>query len=124
MSSKLKLKLNNNVTKGAFVEILKEIGDHQLFNQFYDSQRIRLKTKGLQGQILKMDMSKFHTLVKIKLSTHADWEKWLSKLLEVTQDYALVLPLWDFSGTLPTSISSWSTRFALPHGLELGWRQK
>ena len=68
----LKLKLDNDVTKGVFVEILKEIGDHQLFNQFYDLQRVRLKTKGLQGQFLKMDVSKFHTLMKIKLNTHAD----------------------------------------------------
>ena len=41
-----------------------------------------------------MDVSKFLNLMKIKLNVHADWEKWLSKRLEVTQDYVLVLPLW------------------------------
>ena len=95
--SNLKIKLDENVTKGAFVEILKEIGDHQLFSQFYDSQQIRLKTKGLQGQFLKMDVSKFQSLMKIKLNVHADWERWLTKLLEVSQDYAPVLPLWHFA---------------------------
>jgi hypothetical protein len=35
--------------------------------------------------------------MKIKLNVHADWERWLSKLLEVSQDYALVLPLWHFA---------------------------
>ena len=75
MSSKLKLKLDDDITKGTFVEILKEIGTDQLFNQFYESQRVRLKTEGLQGQFLKMDVSKFYTRMKIKLNTHADWEE-------------------------------------------------
>ena len=64
---------------------------YQLFNQFFDSQQIWLKTKGLQGQFLKMDVSEFQRM-KIKLNVHADWERWLRKLLEVSQDYALVLP--------------------------------
>ena len=33
----------------------------------------------------------------MKLNVHSDWDRWLSKLLEVTQDYALVLPLWIFA---------------------------
>ena len=85
MSSKLMLKLNDDVTKGAFIEIVKKFRTHQLFNHFYKLQRVRLK-----GQFLKMDVSKFYTLMKIKLSTHADWDRWLSRLLEVTQDCALV----------------------------------
>ena len=96
MSPNLKLKLDDEVTKGVLVEILNEIGHHQLSNQFYESQRVRLKTKGLQGQLLKIDVSKFHTLMKIKLNTHADREKWLTRPLEVTQGYALVLLLWHF----------------------------
>ena len=83
--SKLKLKLNDDATKGVFVEILKGIGDHQLFNQFYESQRVRLKTKGPQGQFLKMDVSKFHAPMKTKLNAHADWDRWLGRLPEVTQ---------------------------------------
>ena len=42
-------------------------------------------------------MSKIHTLMKIKFSTHANWEKWRSKLLEVMQGCAGVLPLWHFA---------------------------
>ena len=41
-----------------------------------------------------MDVAKFQGLMKIKLNVHTDWESWLAKLLEVSQDYALVLPLW------------------------------
>ena len=32
---------------------LKQLGDFQLFEQFYQSQRLCLKTKGLAGQFLK-----------------------------------------------------------------------
>ena len=35
---------NDQLTKGKFVEILKQLGDFQLFEQFYQSQRLRLKT--------------------------------------------------------------------------------
>ena len=35
--------------------------------------------------------------MKMKLNIHSDWKCWLAKLLEVTQDYAPVLPLWIFS---------------------------
>ena len=48
---------------------------------------------GLQGQFLKMDVDKFQSLMKIKLNAHADWERWLAKRLEVSQDCALVLAL-------------------------------
>ena len=48
---------------------------------------------GLQGQFLKMDVAKFQSLMKIKLNAHADWERWLAKRLEVSQDCALVLAL-------------------------------
>ena len=41
-----------------------------------------------------MNVAKFQGLMKIKLNVHADWECWLAKLLEVSQDYALILPLW------------------------------
>ena len=33
----------------------------------------------------------------MKLNVHSNWDRWLSKLLEVTQDYAPVLPLWIFA---------------------------
>ena len=79
------------------MEILKQLGDFQLFNQFYESQRLRLKTKGLTGQFLKMDIAKLQGLMKMKLNVHSDWDRWLPKLLEVSQDYALVLPLWIFA---------------------------
>ena len=61
----MKIKLDDNITNGAFVKILKDLGNHQLFNQFYDSQRVRLKMKGLQGQFLKMDVAKFQSPMKI-----------------------------------------------------------
>ena len=48
---------NNQLTKGKFVEILKQLGDFQLFKQFYQPQRLRLKTKGLTRQFFKMDVS-------------------------------------------------------------------
>ena len=48
---------NDQLTKGKCVEILK-LGEFQLFKQFYQSQRLRLKTKGLAGQFLEMDASK------------------------------------------------------------------
>ena len=41
-----------------------------------------------------MDVAKFQSLMKIKLNLHANWERWLARRLEVSQDYALVLPLW------------------------------
>ena len=44
-----------------------------------------------------MDVHKFQNLMKINHNVHADWERWLDKLLEVSQDYALVLPLWHFA---------------------------
>ena len=93
----LKNMFNDQLTKGKFVEILKQLGDFQLFEQFYQSQRLCLKTKGLSGQFLKMDVSKFQGLMKMKLNVHSDWDRWLPKLLKVTQDYALVLPLWIFT---------------------------
>ena len=34
--------------------------------------------------------------MKIRLFTHSDWDQWLGKLLKVTQDYAMVQPLWIF----------------------------
>ena len=46
---------NNNLTEGKFVEILKRLNDHELFELFFQSQRLRLKTKGLTGQLSKMD---------------------------------------------------------------------
>ena len=79
------------------MEILKQLGDLQLFTLFCNSGRLRLKTKGLTGQFLKMDVAKFQGLMKIKLNVHADWGRWLTKLLEMSQDYALVLPLWHFA---------------------------
>ena len=33
----------------------------------------------------------------MKLNVHSDWDRWLSKLLEMSQDYAQVLPLWIFA---------------------------
>ena len=45
----------NNLMKGKFVEILKQLNDHKLFELFFQSQRLRLKTKGLTGQLSKMD---------------------------------------------------------------------
>ena len=38
-----------------------------------------------------MDVTKFQGLMKMKLNVHSHWDRWLSKLLEVSQDYALVL---------------------------------
>ena len=87
----------DQLTKGKFTEILKQLGNFQLLTQFFDSQRLCLKTKGLQGHFLKMDVVKFQGLMKIKLNVHSDWDRWLTKLLEVSQDYALVLPLWHFA---------------------------
>ena len=95
--SNLKTMFGNQLTKGKFVAILKQLGDFQLFTQLYESQRLRLKTKGLTGQFLKMDLAKFQGLMKMKLNVHSDWGRWLSKLLEVSQGYALVLPLWIFA---------------------------
>ena len=80
---------NDQPMNGKFVEILKELGDFQHFEQFYQSQRLRLKTKGLTGQFVKMDVFKLQGLMKMKLNVHiyacSDWDRWLSKLLEVTQ---------------------------------------
>ena len=59
-----------NVTEGKFVGIFKKIDDYQLFNQFYDSPQIWLKTKGLRGQFLKMHVSKFQSLA-------AQQQEWL-----------------------------------------------
>ena len=86
-------KFNNSLTKGKSWEILEPLDDLELFKQFYQSQRLRLKTKGLTGQFSKMDVPKFQGLIKMKLNMHSDWNCWLLKLLKVTQDYALVLPL-------------------------------
>ena len=44
-----------------------------------------------------MDVAKFQGLTKVRPNVHIDWDCWLSKLLEVFQDYALVLPLWIFA---------------------------
>ena len=88
---------NDQLMKGKIVEILKQLGDFQLFTEFYESQRLRLKTKGLTGQFLKMDVAKFQGLMKMKLNVHSDWDRWLSELPEVSQDYALALPLWIFT---------------------------
>ena len=93
-TSNLKTTFDHQLTKAEFVEILKQLGDFQLFIQFYDSQRLRLKTGGLQGQFLEKDVAEFQGLMKIKLNVHADWERWLAKLLEISQGCALVLPLW------------------------------
>ena len=79
--SNLKTTCDDQLTKAKFIEILKQLGDLQLFTQFYDSQRLRLKTEGLQGQFLKMDVAKFQGLMKIKLNVHGNWERWLAKLL-------------------------------------------
>ena len=49
ISLNLKITFDDHLTKGKFVEILKQIGNLQLFNQFYDPQRIRLKTEGPQA---------------------------------------------------------------------------
>ena len=86
-SSKLMIQLNDKPTKCEFVDVcdvLKGIGDYQLFSRFFESQRMRLKTKGLQGQFLKMDVCKFYTLMKIKLNNHSDWDKWLVRLCNCT----------------------------------------
>ena len=48
-SSRLMIKRNNDPTKGGFVDVLKGIGDHQLLTSLFETQRTRLKTKGLQG---------------------------------------------------------------------------
>ena len=48
---------NNNLMKGKFVETLKQLSDLELFELFFQSQRLCLKTKGLAGQLLKMDVS-------------------------------------------------------------------
>ena len=42
---------NNNLTEGNFVKILKQLNDLELFELFFQSQRLRLKTKGLTGQL-------------------------------------------------------------------------
>ena len=96
-SLRLMIKLNDDPTKGKFVNVLTGISDYQLLDSFFKTHRTRLKTKGLQGQFLKMDVCKFQTLIKLKLNNHSDWDKWLARLLEVTQDYALVPPLWIYS---------------------------
>ena len=74
---------NNNLTK--------QLNDLELFELFFQSPRLRLKTKGLIGQFSKMDVSKFQGLMKVKLNIHSDWNRWSPKLL------ALILPLWIFS---------------------------
>ena len=63
---------NNNLMKGKFVEILKQLDDLELFEQFYQSHRLHLRTKGLTGQFSKMDLSKFQGLMKMKLNMHSD----------------------------------------------------
>ena len=35
--------------------------------------------------------------MKMKLNVHSDWDRWLSKLLKVTQDYAPMPPLRIFA---------------------------
>ena len=52
--------------------------------------------EGLTEQFLKIDVAKFQGLMKIKLNVHANWDCWLTKLIEVPQDCALMLPLWHF----------------------------
>ena len=44
-----------------------------------------------------MDVFEFQGLMKMKLNVYADWDRWLTKMLEVSQDCALVLPLWHFA---------------------------
>ena len=62
---------NNNPTNGKFVEILKQLDDLELFELFFQSQRLCLKTKGSTGQFSKMDVSKFQGLIKMKLKCTA-----------------------------------------------------
>ena len=71
---------DSNLTKGKFVQILKQLNDPELFELFFQSQRLCLKTKGLIGQFPKLDVSKFQGLMKVKLNIHSDWNRWLSKL--------------------------------------------
>ena len=49
----MKITFDDQLTKVKFFEILKQLGDLQLFTQFYDAQRLCLKAKGLQGLFLK-----------------------------------------------------------------------
>ena len=79
-SPKLIMKLNNDRTKGEFVDVLKDIGDYKMLNSFLEAQRKRLKTEGLQGQFLKMDACEFQTSMNIELDTHPSRETWLKRI--------------------------------------------
>ena len=94
------------------MEIVKQLNDLGLLELFFQSQKLRLKTNGLTGQFSKMDVPKFQGLMKVKFNIHSDWNCWLSKLLEVTQAYALVLPLWIF----PCEVCFLTTKFDHPAG--------
>ena len=49
----MKITFDDQLTKVKFFEILKQLGDLQLFTQFYDAQGLCLKAEGLQGLFLK-----------------------------------------------------------------------
>ena len=83
-SSRLVIRLSDKTTKGGFFGILNRIGDYRLLVSFLETQRARLKIRGLHGQFLKMGTSELHTLMKLGLNNYSDWDRWLAKLLEVT----------------------------------------
>ena len=96
-SSGLITKLNDDLTKGEFVDVLKDMADCGLLSSFLKAQQMRLRTEGLQRQFLRMDACEFQTSMNIELDDHSDWETRLTGLLEVTQDYELVAPLWAYT---------------------------
>ena len=122
--SNLKTTFDDQLMKAKFVEILKQLGDLQLFAQFYDLQRLCLKTKGLIGQFLKMDVARFQGLMKIKLNVHADWECCM-----LAREAAPSLPGLCFGVTtvalcLAMNGSMLNTKFDHQHVQRHGWRPK
>ena len=88
--------LDDNMTKGKFVNVLKDIDDSEMLDEFFKAQRRRLKNEGLPEQFLRMHDHEFRTYMGAVLEHHSDWEAWLTRLLEVSCSHENMTSLWTY----------------------------
>ena len=60
-------RLNDDLTKGEFVNASKDMG-------VLEAQQMGLRNEGLQRQFLQMDVCEIQTSINLELNHHSDWE--------------------------------------------------
>ena len=73
-SSRTRFKLDEGMTKGEFIHMLKELGDYRLLDSFLASRRKELQTRGLQAASTS---NHFPKIKQKELHDILDWAKWL-----------------------------------------------